>query len=59
MSEPLIEPLTMPSAKPGLMSPRRFDSSALFQNTQEVVIVHAGQEYRLRITRFDKLILTK
>ena len=27
--------------------------------TREVVIVHHGQEYRLRITKSDKLILTK
>lgn len=31
----------------------------LFRGRREVVIVHAGQEYRLRITRADKLILTK
>ena len=26
---------------------------------REVVIIHQGQEYRLRITRADKVILTK
>jgi hemin uptake protein HemP len=34
------------------------ESAALFQGTTEVVIRHAGREYRLRRTRFDKLILT-
>jgi hemin uptake protein HemP len=34
-------------------------SHALFQGRREIVIVHRGQEYRLRITRMDKLILTK
>ena len=39
--------------------PRRLESAALFQLEREVVIVHHGQEYRLRITKSDKLILTK
>lgn len=39
--------------------PRRIDSPTLFDGSREVVIVHQGQEYRLRITRADKLILTK
>lgn len=34
-------------------------SAALFQGRREIIIVHRGQEYRLRITRADKLILTK
>ena len=35
------------------------DSAALFAGSREIVIRHAGSEYRLRITRSDKLILTK
>jgi len=38
---------------------RPLPSAALFQGRREVIIVHHGQEYRLRITRADKLILTK
>jgi hemin uptake protein HemP len=38
---------------------RRVESTTLFQLGREVVIVHHGQEYRLRITKSDKLILTK
>jgi len=38
---------------------RRVDSAALFEHGREVIIVHHGQEYRLRITKSDKLILTK
>jgi hemin uptake protein HemP len=38
---------------------RRLESAALFQRGREVIIVHRGQEYRLRITKSDKLILTK
>lgn len=41
------------------LGPRRIFSTALFRDEREVVIVHRGQEYRLRITRADKLILTK
>jgi hemin uptake protein HemP len=37
----------------------RFDSRELFKSRQEVLIEHAGQVYRLRITRQNKLILTK
>jgi len=38
---------------------RRMRSRTLFNQHNEVVIEHAGQEYRLRITRQNKLILTK
>lgn len=38
---------------------RRFDSRDLFHGQQEILIEHAGHAYRLRITRQDKLILTK
>ena len=38
--------------------PRAIESSSLFGGAQEVVIRHAGREYRLRRTRLDKLILT-
>jgi len=34
-------------------------SSALFQGGQEIVIRHGGHDYRLRVTRQNKLILTK
>lgn len=35
------------------------DSHRLFEQGPEVAIRHKGQLYRLRITRNDKLILTK
>lgn len=46
---------------PGTPLPRdnAVPSAALFRGRREIVIVHHGQEYRLRITRADKLILTK
>jgi hemin uptake protein HemP len=37
----------------------RIASPELFRGRREVVIVHRGQEYRLHITKADKLILTK
>ena len=37
----------------------RMDSRQLLGGGRELVIDHAGQEYRLRLTRNQKLILTK
>jgi len=34
-------------------------SRDLFRGQREIVILHGGHEYLLRITRADKLILTK
>ncbi len=34
-------------------------SSHLFALTKEIRIQHAGEEYRLRLTRNNRLILTK
>ncbi|MFC4727676.1 hemin uptake protein HemP [Coralloluteibacterium thermophilus] len=38
---------------------REVDSGALLKGGREILIRHAGQVYRLRHTRNDKLILTK
>jgi len=38
---------------------QRLQSTELFGTAREVVIEHAGEEYRLRLTRQGKLILTK
>ena len=42
-------------------SPRQepLTTEQLFGKRQEIVIVHDGEAYRLRITRNNKLILTK
>lgn len=37
----------------------RVSSGNLLAGGRELVIEHAGQEYHLRLTRNDKLILTK
>lgn len=37
----------------------RWTSKVLFAGAREIIIEHAGVEYRLRLTSQDKLILTK
>ena len=39
-------------------SPQRVASGSLFGQGRELIIVHNGREYRLRLTQNDKLILT-
>lgn len=55
---PLKPPKPPTTALPPALVPR-LDSSSLFAGGREVRIVHQGEEYRLRITRQEKLILTK
>jgi hemin uptake protein HemP len=38
--------------------PQRVTSTALFGRSRELIIVHNGREYRLRLTQNEKLILT-
>lgn len=38
---------------------REIDVRELLGETKEVILRHAGERYRLRITANDKLILTK
>jgi hemin uptake protein HemP len=46
-------------ATPASHGAQRIDSHRLLAGSREIVIDHAGQAYRLRLTRNDKLILTK
>jgi len=39
-------------------APQKVASEALLGSSRELVIVHNGREYRLRLTQNDKLILT-
>lgn len=41
------------------MEKRTITSEELFGCLQEIVILHAGEAYRLRITSNNKLIMTK
>ena len=45
--------------EPRRISLRRLTSLELLGEANEVIIVHGAQEYRLRRTRQDKLILIK
>lgn len=38
---------------------RIYNIEELMGNAHEIIIVHANQEYRLRVTRNNRLILTK
>ena len=53
-----MQPVAFNSARP-LPAKPRIDSARLLDGARELVIEHAGQEYHLRLTRNDKLILTK
>jgi hemin uptake protein HemP len=48
-----------PSAiDPKHLNPRKIQGESLLGASREVVIVHKGRKYRLRITQNGKLILT-
>ena len=38
---------------------KKINSKEIFENTTTITIVHDGQEYQLRITKANKIILTK
>ena len=44
---------------PNVANNRMVTSEVLFSGTRELVIRHAGEDYRLRLTNQGKLILTK
>lgn len=48
----------VPAAPARAVMPR-IDSQRLLAGGRELVIQHGAEEYRLRLTRNDKLILTK
>lgn len=61
MQNALTRPLTPQHSafrRPRTPAPR-LRSEDLFRDTHELVIEHHGEEYRLRLTRNDKLILNK
>ena len=35
------------------------ETAVLFRNAREIRLLHQGEEYRLRLTKANKLILTK
>ena len=60
-SEPTSQSSEPPSREPAAWptGTRVIDSEQLFAGERTVVIRHAGEYYRLQITRNDKLILQK
>jgi hemin uptake protein HemP len=52
-------PSTEPNAPLSAQKKNRIESRHLFQDHNEIIIVHQNEEYSLRITRNGKLILTK
>lgn len=63
-AEALVRPFRLLSLKASTaVSPnaaaRRISSQTLLKGDRELVIQHQGNEYHLRLTRNDKLILTK
>lgn len=58
---PITRPLTSSSIRATAFVPTRpsIDSRELLQGGRELIIRHGDQEYRLRHTQNDKLILTK
>jgi len=60
MDQPTAVPgSTSDAAKRVPSSPVTVDSATLFKGTEEIRLLHRGQEYRLRVTKQGKLILTK
>jgi hemin uptake protein HemP len=56
---PLRSVQRSPSVSALADKPRHISSQALLDGARELVIQHQGGEYHLRLTRNDKLILTK
>lgn len=48
-----------PAPQPRRPPRRRIQTTDLMQGAREVILVHEGEEYLLRITKSGKLILTK
>lgn len=51
--------MTEPTADRAKSTPAVVRTEELFGPRRELIIKHGGEEYRLRITKTDKLILTK
>jgi len=53
-----MTPTPKPLPRPDRDAPARVRSDTLLGARREVIILHAGREYRLRVTQHGKLILT-
>lgn len=59
MTTPQANNIEPAAARAGAAQTMVYDSSQLFEAGKEILIHHAGQLYRLSMTRHNKLILTK
>jgi hemin uptake protein HemP len=57
-SDPKAERALEARAEPDA-GPRRIDLNTILRGDREVIIAHGTDEYRLRLTSNDKLLLTK
>lgn len=55
----LFHTMGLTSSPERASSKPRLRSEDLFRNGAELIIEHRGEEYRLKLTRNDKLILNK
>jgi hemin uptake protein HemP len=55
---PSVTPPPQPASDAKNLNQRKIPSDLLLGGYHEVVIVHRGREYRLRVTQNGKLILT-
>lgn len=53
------EPKRAGGASAARMPRRRISTTTLMQGAREIIVLHQGEEYLLRITKSGKLILTK
>jgi hemin uptake protein HemP len=59
IADPSLENVTDSNPSPVLPEAPRVTSQELLKGGRELLIEHAGQIYRLRLTRHGKLILNK
>ncbi|MDR3526298.1 MAG: hemin uptake protein HemP [Rhizomicrobium sp.] len=59
MMERAHELRTKPARDGTSRSAPRLAASSVLQGTREVILIHGSEEYRLKLTSNDKLILTK
>ncbi|MBI3462356.1 MAG: hemin uptake protein HemP [Planctomycetes bacterium] len=54
-----VDPQNEDKARPEPRAARQLESQELLRGEREVLILHSGEVYRLRLTRNGKLILQK
>ncbi|MGA0598847.1 hemin uptake protein HemP [Enterovirga sp. CN4-39] len=57
--DPELQSSSPERPRPQHGEPRAVQASQLLGGAREIIILHRGERYRLRLTQHDKLILTK